>query len=311
MRKQVIDMKRVTFAEDVRGPERPRAPGDASRKRRRRSKESFADSDGSNDDLSAAVVTRADETSLVHDTNPAEVAVTAFNMEDELNDGYIEEEAGYFVPTALRSKAMISPTNSVSSSDDDKSGQDIEGRTGVEERDDWITREEDESYPAAAYSDETDESRSRQPKRARLQDGVSSSPDSSDAAAVHTKPAKEALIFEIVRILQPGETPAAALRRFKKEGRLEQLERTTELCDGLMASGLFGIYEERRAQITEYVQWYLRWGSIEGPKEVHGPFTVSAMRSWGSSGYFSNSCRVGWVSTAADGPCMKAEEIFV
>jgi hypothetical protein len=286
-----------------------------------RGRESACDDDDDDDDgddlgENHAVAHAA---SLVHDDAPGAVPVTAFNLEDELHDGVLDE-AGEFVPASLAGPAAASPVHSDhgDSSDEDHIEARIrsadETRHDVdEEPDGWVDQEEETSRPAPAYGTGTalraNQASPAPAKRPRVRnggdreyrggsDGEAGSiaddvgTEGDDASCTFTE---AELAAELSQLLENGETASGAIRRFKRSGNMAALERVTELCDGLMGLGVFNVYELQRTTVLGRTRWDLMWGPVAGDGAIHGPFIAADMMSWAASGFFSHPGKTGWV----------------
>jgi hypothetical protein len=262
---------------------------------------------------------KAHALSLVHDDAPGSVAVTAFNLDDELQEGALDA-SGEFVPSALAGRAAASPPRSVDGDSSDEDEEEVRLRSAAEarrkaedERDDWVELEEGKSRPAPAYDAGSGASTSsRAPaKRPRVRDSYDDNGE-GEAANLAGMATESELRVCLAQLLQDGETPAGAIRRLKKAGDVGSLEKVTELCDGLMGLGVFVVYELRRAAVLDILQWELTWGAEGGRDKVHGPFTAAYMVAWAQSGFFSHPEKIGWVRpTGISGEWLLASTLFV
>jgi hypothetical protein len=243
--------------------------------------------------------------SLVH-AGDVGFAVTAFNLEDELFEGSIDDEAG-FIPVSLRDRAGNSPDNSQSSSASDDVGRDQQSSDQETGGDAWLDHEEENARTAPAYQSRTDivDFRPRA-KRQRIHD---------EATVLSTSPirtSQQSLLAELSEELLASETASGAIRRLKKVGELQKLERVTELCDGLLGRGVLGIYEMNRESVIGNLSWMLSWGLHGGSGDIHGPFSTTQLLSWSKAGYFSHPGKIGWVQVAdADRPWHLASDEFL
>jgi hypothetical protein len=263
------------------------------------------DDDSESDDPDGGALSVAHKDSLVHDENAGDTAVTAFNLEDELNDGAIDPETGAFVPSQLRKAAAASPTHSVSSSDEDERAAEVAAKIRAaaardeddDEQDHWVENEENASRPAPAYEAPNGSGdgyvRLVPPvtKRPRAPDAVTA----SSPAAEKTEPE---LVVALAKVLEDGETAGDAIRRLKRASDLARLELVTELADGLMGVGVLSAYDLTRREVLARAKWDLSWGAVGGAGVMHGPFPAEKMEAWAASGFFSHPTKIGWVRPA-------------
>jgi hypothetical protein len=229
--------------------------------------------------------------SLVH-AGDVGFAVTAFNLEDELNEGSIDGDAG-FIPVSLRDRARNDSDNSQSSSASDDVHLNQQTSDKEAGGDAWLDHEEENAHTAPAYQSRTDrEDRLPLAKRQRTNDEATILKRST------TRSSQESLLAELSELLLAHETASGAICRLKRLGELLKLERVTELCDGLMSEGVLGIYEMVRESVLEDVHWMLSWGQDGGSGDIHGPFSTAQLVSWSKAGYFAHPGKVGWVRVA-------------
>jgi hypothetical protein len=313
----------------VRRRKRKRNPAAAAAK----DKDDYDDDDDDDDDdvdddddgTGGGAHSVAHANSLIHDED-AGTAVTAFNLDDELNDGTIDPVSGCFVPAALRRAAAASPTHSVSSSDEDERAADTAAkvRAGAvaaanddddeddededeeedgddDEPDNWVANEEEASRPAPAYADRGSGAGTREPAAKR--------PRAPDAAAASSRAAERSeaeLVMALAAVLEEGETAGGAIRRLKRAADVARLELVTELADELMGVGVLSAYELTRGEVLRRVEWSLTWGAGGGLGAVHGPFGADRMAAWAASAFFAHPTQVGWVRPAATGTAAAA-----
>merc|ERR1712217_1019100 len=116
----------------------------------------------------------------------------------------------------------------------------------------------------------------------------------------------EAEMKELMGMLEPGESPAIALKRCRpprgwkrksiEQQSLEEIKfaRLTEVCDALVSHGVHDVYQCKREELdrctekaaitTEYSAdagpWWYRWTVGEQNSEVFGPFETKMIASW-------------------------------
>jgi hypothetical protein len=249
--------------------------------------------------LREAELSHAPAESLVHEDDPG-FTITAFNLDDELNEGNVDVDAG-FIPTSLKDCAIPSPENSLSSSDNDAVASQ---RESIEqEEDEWADNGNEQHSTAPAYQVRSTSSEIRPSfKRQRTQ-------EVADGAV--SRSLELDLIAELCELLRVNETAMGAIRRLKRTGSIVELERVTELCDGLMAGGDLSIYEMDRKAVLKRIRWTLSWGREGACGEVHGPFDTTQMLAWSKSGFFSQPEKVGWVrAEGTNRPWLLANEAF-
>lgn len=264
--------------------------------------DSSSDSDG--------MLMVADADSLVHDADVG-VAVTAYNIEDELQDGAVDPETKAFVPSELRAAAARSPPrDAASSSDEDARVSELRVRDACgaddSEPDDWIALEESVSRPAPMYGDGGGGRATEEPPPAKKARG--SSVMSAESPSAERTQAE--LITSLAAVLEDGECAGGAIRRLKRSGDVLQLDAVTELADGLMALGVLSAYELTRADVLSRVVWSLTWGATGGLGAVHGPFPAEKMHAWAASGFFSHENKTGWVRADSACPWVLAALLF-
>lgn len=275
------------------------------------------------DDADGGAQGVAHASSLVHDAD-AGTAVTAFNLDDELQDGAIDQETGAFVPSELRRAAAASPTHSVSSSDEEERVASEAAKIRAaearapedDEPDDWVAHEEDASRPAPAYAAPfgggsggagggagSGETAVPAVKRPRALDAVTASSPAAEKTEAE-------LVMSLGAVLEDGETAGGAIRRLKRAADMPQLETVTELADGLMGLGVLSAYDLRRRDVLARASWTLSWGKTSGVGALHGPFTVEKMQAWAEAGFFSHPTKIGWVRAAPSCPWVLASSVF-
>jgi GYF domain len=249
--------------------------------------------------LREAELSHAPAESLVHEDDPG-FTITAFNLDDELNEGHVDVDAG-FIPTSLTDRAIPSPENSQSSSDNDASASQQESIE--QEEDEWADNATEQHSTAPAYQVQSTNRELRpSSKRQRIQ-------EAADGAV--SRSLEPGLIAELCELLRANETAMGALRRLKKTGSMIELERVTELCDRLMAGGDLSIYEMDREAVLKRIRWTLSWGRDGACGEVHGPFDTTQMLAWSKSGFFSHPDKVGWVrAVGTSRPWLLANKAF-
>jgi len=179
------------------------------------------------------------------------VSITPFNLEEEMQEGHFDSEGNYFV----------------------KKEEQI--RDNWLDNIDWVRIKEQpfkkkkkglgaKRRRRAGDEDEAEEEKKREEQQADKDDEEEEEEEemepAEDPLASYTQ---NQLTEALVELLQPGETVTAALRRLgglggRKKGKLreesepteemkrdtEKLDRLTALADRLVASGMFGIYQQ-------------------------------------------------------------------
>ncbi|XP_042248426.1 CD2 antigen cytoplasmic tail-binding protein 2 [Thunnus maccoyii] len=179
------------------------------------------------------------------------VSITPFNLDEEMQEGHFDSEGNYFV----------------------KKEEQI--RDNWLDNIDWVRIKEQpfkkkkkglgaKRTRRAGDEDEAEEEKKREEQQADKDDEEEEEEEemepAEDPLASYTQ---NQLTEALVELLQPGETVTAALRRLgglggRKKGKLreesepteemkrdtEKLDRLTALADRLVASGMFGIYQQ-------------------------------------------------------------------
>ncbi|XP_053194493.1 CD2 antigen cytoplasmic tail-binding protein 2 [Scomber japonicus] len=180
------------------------------------------------------------------------VSITPFNLDEEMQEGHFDSEGNYFV----------------------KKEEQI--RDNWLDNIDWVRIKEQpfkqkkkglgaKRTRRAGDEDEAEEEKQREEKLANKDDEEEEEEEeemepAEDPLASYTQ---DQLTEALIELLQPGETVTAALRRLgglrvRKKGKLreeskpteemkrdtEKLDRLTSLADRLVASGVFGIYQQ-------------------------------------------------------------------
>ncbi|CAK6961129.1 CD2 antigen cytoplasmic tail-binding protein 2 [Scomber scombrus] len=181
------------------------------------------------------------------------VSITPFNLDEEMQEGHFDSEGNYFV----------------------KKEEEI--RDNWLDNIDWVRIKEQpfkqkkkglgaKRKRRAGDEDEAEEEKQREEKQANKdneeeeEDEEEDMEPAEDPLASYTQ---DQLTEALIELLQPGETVTAGLRRLgglrvRKKGKLreesepteemkrdtEKLDRLTSLADRLVASGVFGIYQQ-------------------------------------------------------------------
>ncbi|GJD06770.1 CD2 antigen cytoplasmic tail-binding protein 2 [Galdieria sulphuraria] len=252
--------------------------------------------------------------SLADETNAG--PVTAFNLEEELDEGYVDKE-GNFVGFYFENR--VQNLEGVVSSSDEEEESKREKRKPIRrprvERDDWADAIEvlKPTYAMQA-SNSKEELKS-------LEDSDMVDDDSPERT-------KE-LYAKLARLLHSGESILRALKRLagsrKDASAKREFNEVTELADSLLNRGEYSIYEETRESCLEKgglgefgnscsssketrkrkrdgeplndlhtsprdqskLHWELKWS--HDPSKVYGPFSTEQLRNWQAWGYFNEA----------------------
>lgn len=230
--------------------------------------------------------------------------VTAFNLDEELDHGYVDKE-GSFVDAALLKRKTKGRGGRLR-------GQ--EGDASSDEDDPWLQKQREKAVGKAIYGKELD---SDEGEPDAWVDSLPSSggdfPQDDQHQRKRHKVGEESMTSEgdldrwrrsLATLLLPGETVASGLRRLgKTRGKDESVARdfdsVTDLACRLLEAGYHSIYQDLKEEIwkeeelgTEKVLWELRWGN---ENHIFGPFESSAIRGWQEAGYFGSGDRVGFL----------------
>ncbi|KAJ8905852.1 hypothetical protein NDN08_002357 [Rhodosorus marinus] len=242
----------------------------------------------------------------------AGATITAFNMSEELEDGYVEggnyiaNEFDSHVQRALHSSSdedepvgngrKAIPDHVLSKKERRKLMQDAR-----EEEDNWVDDDTDQNQPAY------DEKQAPPRKRQRTDPQNSA----EDEFEIQKAPRSEAELSAIlVQHLKPKENVLSCLRRLggkensKNPTLKSKFDEVTEVADELLNGGQYTIYQQTREQLMKLAKtkigksldvgdsvkpkldlWELKWGE---DTETYGPFTAEQMLGWQQSGYFSS-----------------------
>lgn len=178
------------------------------------------------------------------------VSITPFNLDEEMQEGHFDSEGNYFV----------------------KKEEQI--RDNWLDNIDWVRIKEQpfkkkkkglgaKRTRRAGDEDEAEEEKKREEQQADKDDEEEEEEETEPAEDPLASYTQNQLTEALVELLQPGETVTAALRRLgglggRKKGKLreesepteemkrdtEKLDRLTALADRLVASGMFGIYQQ-------------------------------------------------------------------
>ena len=123
--------------------------------------------------------------------------------------------------------------------------------------------------------------------------------DESDGEDDSREPSE--LIAELIKLLEPGETVASAVRRVGKQLKGDKsvrptFERLTSAADALVRSGRGGVYEETREaleaagkppRLKAKPDDVRRWEYRAKDGRTYGPYTTQQILDWRADGYFS------------------------
>ncbi|XP_057717348.1 CD2 antigen cytoplasmic tail-binding protein 2 [Corythoichthys intestinalis] len=188
------------------------------------------------------------------------VSITPFNLEEEMQEGHFDSEGNYFI----KKEELI--------------------RDNWLDNIDWVRIKEQpfkqkkkglsaKRKRRAGDEDEAEEEKKREEQQENKEGGE----DEEDEEEEEPEPAEDPLASltqqqlteALVELLLPGETVTAALRRLgglggRKRGKLrdagehvadnkrdtEKLDRLTSLADRLVASGVYGIYQQTQEKLA-------------------------------------------------------------
>lgn len=264
--------------------------------------------------------TNADESgslSLLNDPTNA-IAVTAFDLKDELKDGVERDEEG-IVPQHLATLAdsdgasyensstdeleRITPNRThsdddVDECDDEIAAQDVED----ESNDDYDQSHNPDSLPmiADAIALGHEKNKTNSPPRKRMRSDVAGTLMTiGDAAGV------------LARDLHDGETSTDAMKRLEDgtdghkhadRNRITRAHRTLQ-NHGIAVEDL-----DREGIVKSIPQWELCWGDVPSG-ETHGPMPVNAFLTWGHARYFMQQ-KIAWVRPFGTSKWWRASDVF-
>mmetsp|Transcript_7335 Transcript_7335/g.10957 ORF Transcript_7335/g.10957 Transcript_7335/m.10957 type:complete len:358 (-) Transcript_7335:812-1885(-) len=245
----------------------------------------------------------------------AGATITAFNMSEELEDGYVE--GGNYITNEFDSHVQRALHSSSDEDEDEAVGnrrrkatpdhvlskkerRKLMRETRVEEEDNWVDDDTAQNQPAH-YE------RQAHPRKRQRTDPQSA----EDELEIQRETRSEAELSAIlVRHLKPKENVLSCLRRLggkensKNPTLKSKFDQVTEVADELLNGGQYTIYQQTREQLKKLAKtkideslevgdsvkpkldlWELKWG---GDTETYGPFTAEQMLGWQQSGYFSS-----------------------
>jgi len=101
-----------------------------------------------------------------------------------------------------------------------------------------------------------------------------------------------ALKRDVLKYLNPNETPLQALKRLNQEKKKDDFNRLTEAADACNSNGYYEVYSETREKIEKSLtsnEKIWEYKNLRGDQQVFGPFTVAQMLDWYNSGYFQGA----------------------
>ena len=200
----------------------------------------------------------------VEEDEDEDVQTTPFNLKEEREEGFFDDESGSYV---LRS----------------------ERKSDKEERDDWV----DGDVEQVSRENEWEWGRKRAETAAAL---------ARKKATAELKQKKreetssESLYAAAAGLLRPGETVMRGLQRLAKEAVKHDFDTLTELADELLDRGDVDVFRASREALEGKAGSGLSGGAdrfdfeieyIGNDGNIHGPFPRAQVKEWVDSGFFS------------------------